>query len=117
MLLECGEGTGWVYWEEQMGRDSYRRCASDNARCAESTSVISATVRTDGDPPRRVVVSQSSRHGFVIEDISDLPVGCEVTIELRSIGRIRGRVEGFGQGRLLAGFYVGRADANPLRAV
>jgi hypothetical protein len=64
-----------------------------------------------------VVISQTSDHGLALEGVSDLPVGCEVTILLRNIGRIRGRVEAFGQGRLLAGFYVSPANSNALRAV
>jgi hypothetical protein len=99
-----------------MGRDSHGRRAKGMAQDALSNAAIFATVQAGNGLPRPVVISQTSDHGLALEGVGDLPVGCEVTILLRNIGRIRGRVEAFGQGRLLAGFYVSPANANGVRA-
>ena len=100
-----------------MSRDSYGRCAKGIAQNAQRDALVSATVQAGNGLPRSVVISQTTDRGLALAGASDLPVGCEVTILLRNIGRIRGRVEAFGQGRLLAGFYVSPANSNAERAV
>jgi hypothetical protein len=90
-----------------MGRDAFGgRCRHDVERLRDADLLYFGTAEVAGEPPKPITISQSRDRGMIIESAADFPIGCEVTILLREICSIRGRVEAFGQGRMIAGLVL-----------